>query len=602
MSWSVGCITPIYKGKGNKKDPDNYRGITVLSCFGKLFTSVLNERINSFLEDNKLLGNEQAGFRKNHSTTEHMFSLHCIISLYLHKRKRLYCTFVDYRKAFDSIQRSLLWEKLFQSGVNGNILDIIKGLYNNAKSCVRTSSGLSSFFVSTVGLRQGENLSPILFSLYLNDLKDFLSGRTDRVGLSLPFSMATEYNAHDIDDYFRLFLLLYADDTVILAESAEDMQHLLLQLQTYCETWGLRLNVGKTKIVIFSRGKVRQIPNFYYNHTPIDTVWHYKYLGVTFNYNNKFGLAIKERCKLATSAMFSLLKKIRKNNLPLDVQIELFERCVHPVLLYGCELWGLENIMCSRLQLRFLKMVLGVKASTPSCMVYGELGCLPIDIEVKARMLCFWYDLVMKTVNGFGNTSVLLFKLCNYMFDSNQYKLPWLQQISTFLNELGLTFLWRNPVFSPIKFKTVVKQRLKDQYLQTWRSIVYDSGTCYNYRLFKENLCFEKYLLTLPQSLRLSMIKFRTCNNRFPVQQERFLNIPRNERKCTICEKNEIGDEFHYLFVCSSPAIKNKRSDLLPRYFQHHPSVLKFSSLMNTCKRSKFVKLAKFVHFLVRMF
>lgn len=82
FAWSVGYISPVYKGKGNVKDPDNYRGITVLSCFGKLFTSVLNNRIYDFLDENKLLGNEQAGFRKGHSTTDHIFSLHCLVNMF----------------------------------------------------------------------------------------------------------------------------------------------------------------------------------------------------------------------------------------------------------------------------------------------------------------------------------------------------------------------------------------------------------------------------------------------------------------------------------------------------------------------------------------
>ena len=90
-------------------DPDNYRGITVLSCFGKLFTSVINDRIHSFLETNDILGNEQSGFRKGHSTMDRVFALHCLIDVYLQREKKeLFCAFIDYRKAFDSVQRGLL--------------------------------------------------------------------------------------------------------------------------------------------------------------------------------------------------------------------------------------------------------------------------------------------------------------------------------------------------------------------------------------------------------------------------------------------------------------------------------------------------------------
>lgn len=110
--WSQGIITPIYKNKGEKSSPDNYRGITILSCFGKLFTAVLNHRLNQYLENMNILCEEQAGFRKNYSTTDHIFNLKCLIDLYLFRGKKLYCAFIDYKKAFDSVNRTYLWQKL----------------------------------------------------------------------------------------------------------------------------------------------------------------------------------------------------------------------------------------------------------------------------------------------------------------------------------------------------------------------------------------------------------------------------------------------------------------------------------------------------------
>lgn len=144
--WSIGIICPVYKGKGDRLNVDNYRGITVLSCLGKLFTSIINDRIQTFLDDNNLLGNEQAGFRQGNSTTDHVFTLHCLIDIYLQERKRLFCTFVDYKEAFENVQRNLLWEKLLSSGISGKVLTVIKDLYQKAKSCVRTQNGLSAFF------------------------------------------------------------------------------------------------------------------------------------------------------------------------------------------------------------------------------------------------------------------------------------------------------------------------------------------------------------------------------------------------------------------------------------------------------------------------
>ena len=91
--WTTGAIKPIFKNKGASDDPNNYRGITILSCFGKLFTSILDDRLKKFLDSFDLLGEEQAGFRGGFSTTDHIFTLYGIIDILLYKKKRLHCAF-----------------------------------------------------------------------------------------------------------------------------------------------------------------------------------------------------------------------------------------------------------------------------------------------------------------------------------------------------------------------------------------------------------------------------------------------------------------------------------------------------------------------------
>ena len=121
-------------------------------------------------------------------------------------------------------------------------------MYKNVKSCISINNVKSDYFMCNVGVRQGENLSPFLFALYINDLEDFLSSN-NCVGLSIENS--------EINVYLKLLILLYADDTVILAESSDDLQQSLNHLQEYCKIWKLTVNKIKTKICIFSKRKVR---------------------------------------------------------------------------------------------------------------------------------------------------------------------------------------------------------------------------------------------------------------------------------------------------------------------------------------------------------
>ena len=123
--------------------------------------------------------------------------------------------------------------------------------------------------------------------------------------------------------FLKLYLLLYADDAVLLAESPGDLQRSICAMKEYCDLWKLNVNVAKTKVVIFSRGKTSTIPKFVLGENEVEVVTLNKYLGLTFNYNGKFTTA--------------------KNKL-YDVQLHLFDALVKPVLLYGCEVWAHEAI------------------------------------------------------------------------------------------------------------------------------------------------------------------------------------------------------------------------------------------------------------------
>ena len=226
--WTIGIIKVLYKNKGDINDVNNYRGITLLSCIGKLFTSVLNSRLYDYLTTAKLLGSEQVGFRPKHSTLDHIFALQILANYYKDTGKQLYCAFVDYSKAFDFVDRTYLWQKLLNSNVNGKILNVIRNMYKNAKSHVSIKNILSDPFPCQVGVRQGENLSPLLFAIYLNDFKTFLSEKYNGLN-TISDSILNEMNV-----YLKIFCLLYADDTLILAETEAQLQKALNSLNTYC--------------------------------------------------------------------------------------------------------------------------------------------------------------------------------------------------------------------------------------------------------------------------------------------------------------------------------------------------------------------------------
>ena len=597
--WTKGIIKPIFKNRGSPNDPDNYRGITLLSCIGKLFTSIINSRLSQYIEALGILGDEQAGFREGYSTIDHVFTLHAIIDLYLHKRKRVYCAFIDYKKAFDLIDRSSLWGKLISSGINGKIVTVIYNMYANAKSCIKNGHETSDFFNCNIGVRQGENLSPLLFAMYLNDFELFISKYYK--GLT---EISKDINNHlsddDVEVFLKLFTLLYADDTIVFAESGFELQSALNAVFDYCQTWHLTVNTSKTKIVIFSRGKVKKCENFKFGDDHIETVSDFNYLGIKFNYNNRVKSSIIKQVAQAKRAMYSLITKARKLDLPIDIQLDLFDHLVTPILLYGCEVWGFADLVeVEKLYLRFCKLILRIRTNTSSCMVYGEIGRCAMRTVIERRLIMYWFKLANTKSSKLSN---IMYRLTRTLFDKGIYQSPWLCKVKSILDKTGLSYIWNSDVelINPTWLKSTLKQTLHDMFIQEWNAEVFNKSSCLNYRIFKSELQLENYLITLTNRDRINLCKFRCGNSKLPIVTGRYQGIERDDRICSLCDRHQLGDEFHYLFECNFFAAERKK--YLRPFYRVRPNTLKMCKLMNNQNRNELSNLVKFCCCIMKTF
>ena len=144
-SWTKGLIVPIHR-KGDKGDPNNYRGITLISTFAKIFSLVLQNRLNSWCEANDIFNDFQFGFRNQRITSDCIFILHSLIQKVLKQNSKMYCAFVDYEKAFHTVVRDALWFKLIDSGVSSKMVKMIKSLYSKVLAAVKLQTDVSTFF------------------------------------------------------------------------------------------------------------------------------------------------------------------------------------------------------------------------------------------------------------------------------------------------------------------------------------------------------------------------------------------------------------------------------------------------------------------------
>ena len=316
--WCQGLITPIYKS-GDKSDPTNYRGICVSSCLGKLFCSILDQRLYLYFKENKVLHNSQIGFVPENRTADHVFTLRTLIDKYVHYHKeKFYACFVDFRKAFDSVWHEGLFYKLLKINIGGHFYNLIKSLYCNSTSSIRIGKNKTRSFSYSRGVRQGCILSPLLFNLYINNL-------------SYLFEITLSDNS-----------LLYADDLILLSRSKTGLQNCLNTLSSYCKTWMLKVNPKKTKIMIFQKRPRKSVDiNFNVGTEPIEIVQEYTYLGTRLTPTGNFTLAVEHLKEKALHAFCSIRKHTLLNRLNPNTASQIFDAMIFPMLSYNSEIRGM---------------------------------------------------------------------------------------------------------------------------------------------------------------------------------------------------------------------------------------------------------------------
>ena len=285
--WSKVIIIPLHK-KGDKNNPDNYRGILLLSILSKVFTHIINSRLTHWTESNSVLNDAQAGFRKGRSTVDHMFTLYAATKKHLLKNTKLYVAFIDFKKAYDTVNRDILWMVLYRSGVRGKMFRMIRGIYATVQACVMSKSGLSDF-ESFQGLKEGCILSPVLFSMLINELANEILEK-GKHGVSL--------GPAEIE----LFLLLFADDLALLSSTVVGLQNQLNVLQEATQRLGLTANLDKSKVVPFRKGGfLGAREKWGFNGNKLEVVNSYKYLGLTFSTRLSFFAAVEDIVVRATT-------------------------------------------------------------------------------------------------------------------------------------------------------------------------------------------------------------------------------------------------------------------------------------------------------------
>ncbi len=580
--WTQCVINPIPKNRTNDpRVPLNYRGISLLSCIYKVYSSILNARLVKHLDDEQILHDEQNGFRRGRSCVDHIFTITSIIRNKLQSKQDIFACFVDFRKAFDLLDRDMMLFRFLEYGIDGKFYNVIKGIYHRAQCAVRINGFMTDWFSSTQGTKQGDNLSPNCFSMYLNPLLSELKASGSGVSI----------------DNDKVSVLAYADDLVLLAESSQDLQRLIDILQSWCYRWRLSVNIDKTKIMHF-REKVTPLTNyvFKYDSLPIECVSEYKYLGILLDEHMDFQKTANLLANSAGRALGAVINKVKANkDLGFNSFTTLIDSCVIPILSYGSGVWGQKYYKtCEDVILRACRFYSGVHRLSPIPGIQGDFGwldCRSRWIIETARL----YNRFIKMDNSRINKRV-------FLYDKALCRGNWSAGFKSILTDIDLEDPWSNNSEIPMDR---LKSQVVDRQTRDWRHHCATKDKLRTYRMFKHdmkvaahlNSNLPKFERSLISQLRLGVLPLR-------IETGRFTRLEVHERLCEVCDKNQVEDEAHFLFHCdmyndlrhdmeTSMTIQLNNLNLSEKFeaiFQHPYSLGKYVNKAMNVRKTKLYK------------
>ena len=389
-------VTPIFKGKGSQLDMNNYRGITLTTSPYKLFMLILNDRAVTLCEDHGLRAPTQCGFRQKLGTIDAIFALNhhihstCTPVKQGGQGRPLHICFIDFQKAFDVVVRSYMWDRLRAVGFSGPFLDVILDIYRNSTFRIRVGGRISSGLVVTVsGVKQGCPLSPILFTLFIDQLHEFLQLKCPNLGVV-------------VVDEELLSDLLYCDDLGLLALLRDDLQQLLNAVADFSSAHSQPVNVPKTQSLTCTPGSAIEVIPLKYGSETIEEVDTFKYLGLILDNKEWFSKAGERMVESAGKAMWALLRLCRERDIRLLESIcRLFTVKVAAVGNYGCQVWGVEYLNfdddshvfdnpLQKLLFVFLRYISGCHRSVHRYTLLLEFGFKPYQVQYARLCARYW--------------------------------------------------------------------------------------------------------------------------------------------------------------------------------------------------------------------
>lgn len=425
--WKVGVVVPIFK-KGDKRECNNYRGITLLSIASKVYERILETKLTREIDTQ--LEQCQSGFRKGRSIHDHIFTIRQITEKTRDSNSQVLQAFLDLEKAFDRLPRSEIQKALIKKNIDQNLRNAIMSFYVNTRSYVRTDNMHSEEFLVSVGVRQGGVLSPVLFNLVMDEVIKETRGRTSKL-----------FVGYRNMEPVWISECAFADDLVVFAKNETELKKNLNIWNEKLKRKKLKLNEDKTKVMI--GGKTNHLLNVGLNGKRLEQVNSFKYLGVYMESQGYQNQEINARIQSAANVYHSMKNSfIGKKEVSTKTKMSVYDSVFVPILIFGCESWVLNKkhkSMLQSMEMKYLRKVLGItrRNRVRNVNIREQLQAQSVISKIENRQLAWFGHL--KRMNNDRPVKKVWEAKRTYKRKKGRPPVTWDQSIEKLLKTRGTT-------------------------------------------------------------------------------------------------------------------------------------------------------------------
>jgi hypothetical protein len=363
--WGLSYLFILFKGKGDREDPNNYRGITLASQFSKLFSSCLNVRFRSWCLTHGHISPFQSAFLPGRGAVDNIHALELIrqgVPVRAGSR-RVFVATIDISKAFTSMLRSLLFGFLIRDGCSSLFMDFLKSMFATNRFALLVGDEVSEFRTVNSGVPEGDPLSPVLFNYFYDKISEFFA-------------------VPDQDDIWvggiRYPFFLYADDFIALSLTPEGLQRALFKIEAACRFLHLKPNPSKSEISVLNSiySSVQSI-DFVFCGEHLKPVKEFRYLGPIFSSNNSWK-SMRESLMLKSGYSMLNCKRVlgKFGRVNISFCLEIFDALVTSTWLYAFPVWS-QNVnleFMDKSSASFYRFLFSAPVQTKRWVLFSELA------------------------------------------------------------------------------------------------------------------------------------------------------------------------------------------------------------------------------------